>query len=96
MGLAPPRHAPPSPPTPPKPTPTPTPTRNREAPAQFVAGWLYGVDGWDKRDYIIGCYQSNDDLTNALYDAMEAYIAGDQKTGDSKMSDTKKLYEMAL
>jgi len=93
MGLAP-AYAPE-----PEPTPTPedsTEDRDATAPAQFVAGWYYGVIGDDKRDYIIDCYQMNDDLTNALYDGMEAYIAGDQETGDSKMKSTKDLYATAL
>ena len=46
----------------------------------------------DERDYILGCYQEDEDLTNAFYDAMEAYIAGDTHTGDQKMDDTKDLY----
>lgn len=66
------------------------------APAEFIAGWYYGVEGEDKRPYILSCYKASDDLTNALYDAMTAYIAGDQHTGDSKMEDTKKLYLLAL
>lgn len=42
------------------------------------------------------CYKVSDDLTNTLYDAMEAYAAGDQKTGDAKMKDTRPLYDDAL
>ena len=44
----------------------------------------------------MNCYKESDDLTNTIYDAMEAYIAGDQKTGDEKMKDTKSLYDTAL
>ena len=52
--------------------------RDSTAPAQFTAGWYYGVSTEDKRDQILECFAESDDLTNALYDAMEAYIAGDQ------------------
>lgn len=71
--------------------------RDAFAPAQFVAGWYYGVVGEDKRDYIVrDCYQQNDDLTNTLYDGMEAYIAGNQDLGDDKLKATKALYKTAL
>ena len=48
------------------------------APAQFATGWLYGVTQEDKEYDILSCYTQNEDLTNSLYDAMEAYIAGDK------------------
>ena len=51
--------------------------RDAMAPAQFAAGWFDGISHEDKRDDLYKCYSKNDDLTNALYDAMEAYIAGD-------------------
>ena len=71
-------------------------TRDPMAPAQFVAGWFYGVSTEDKTKDILACYKKSDDLTNDLYDAMDAYIKGDQKTGDAKMKDTKALYDTAL
>ena len=73
-----------------------TSTRDNTAPAQFTAGWYYGVSTEDKRDEILECFAQSEDLTNALYDAMEAYIAGDKKTGDEKMEETKTLYTTAM
>jgi len=92
-GLAPARQPEPKPTPDPKPKPT---KRDSSAPSQFVSGWLYGTTLMDKRMDIMKCYKVSDDLTNTLYDAMEAYISGDQKTGDAKMKDTKPLYETAL
>ena len=66
------------------------------APAQFAAGWLYGVTSEDNRDEVLKCYAKNDDLTNALYDAMEAYISGDSQTGDKKMKESKALWDTAM
>ena len=70
--------------------------RDDMAPAQFVAGWYYGVSTEDKRDDILKCFTKSEDLTNDLYDAMEAYIDGDSKTGDKKMKDSKKLWDTAM
>ena len=47
------------------------------APAQFVAGWLYGITNDDKRDYIMSCYKSDSNLTSTLKEALDAYIDGD-------------------
>ena len=71
-------------------------TRDTTAPAQFAAGWYYGVTSIDKRDDILDCFASSDDLTNDLYDAMEAYIAGDSQEGDKKMKDSKLLWDTAM
>jgi hypothetical protein len=70
--------------------------RDNTAPAQFSAGWYYGVSTEDKRDQILECFTESDGLTNTLYDAMEAHIAGDDKTADEKMKETKALYETAM
>ena len=70
--------------------------RDPYAPAQFMAGWYYGIAEKDKRDELLKCYKTDIDLTNSLYDAMEAYIDGDKATGDAKMADTKPLYKKAL
>ena len=59
--------------------------RDPYAPAQFSAGWLYGLTYEDRRDEIVNCFKSDDNLTDSIYDAMEAYITGDSKTGDQKM-----------
>ena len=42
------------------------------------------------------CFKEDDDLTNAIYDAMEAYIAGDIGLGDAKFAEAKPLYIEAL
>ena len=47
-----------------------------------MAGWFDIVLQEDERDYIMDCYSRNEDLTNALYDAMEMYIKEDFKAGD--------------
>ena len=72
------------------------PGRDQLAPAEFSAGWYYGLSGHDKRDKVLECYEKNPHLTNKLYDAMEAYIAGDVKKGDAKMDETRPLFKKAL
>ena len=67
------------------------------APALFLAGWYYNLAfNVGESNYIKVCYEPNEDLTNTLYDAMEAYIDGDKATGDAKMGETKPLYKKAL
>ena len=86
-----------APPLRPTPGTTATSDRDQKAPAEFIAGWYYG--SWaqeDKRDYIIGCYKPNEDLTNTLYDAMEAYIKGDESKAEDLMKKTRPMYEAAL
>ena len=56
------------------------------APAEFTAGWYYGLSGHDKKDKILQCYEPDNKLTDLLYDGMEAYIAGDNKTGSAKIA----------
>ena len=85
-----------APPHPKGPTAESTSDRDPTAPAQWIAGWYYGVEGEDKRDYILGCYKADDDLTITLYDAMEAYIGGDEATGEQKMKDARPMYQIAL
>ena len=66
------------------------------APALFIAGWYFNLTLEGEVNYIKECYEPNEDLTNALYDAMEAYIDGDTQTGDAKMAATWDLYPAAL
>ena len=67
------------------------------APALFLAGWYYNLAfNVGESNYIKVCYEPNEDLTNTLYDAMEAYIDGDSQTGDAKMAAAKDLYPAAL
>ena len=70
--------------------------RDQYAPAQFTAGWYYGISGKDKRDEIVECYKPNDKLTNFLYEAFEEYIAGNKMAGDAYLAKTKPLYRRAL
>ena len=70
--------------------------RDTSAPAQFFAGWFDIIVQEDERNYILDCYTENTELTDVLYDAMEAYIAGDKSEGDAKMSDTKPLFKTAF
>ena len=70
-------------------------TRDPDAPAQFIAGWHYGIADKKERDDL-SCFKADDDLTNTLYDAMEAYIVGDHSAGDAKMTATVPLYKEAL
>ena len=68
------------------------------APAQFIAGWLYGITTHtiSKQDEIVACYTTNDDLTADFYDAQAAFASGDQTTGWSKLSDAKQYYDAAF
>ena len=61
-----------------------------------MAGWYYGLTTHDKRDKVLDCFDQNPHLTNKLYDAMEAYISGDVKTGDEKMSDARPLFKKSI
>ena len=72
------------------------PIRLEIAPASFIAGWYYNLTLDNKVKYIEQCYTPNEDLTNALYDSMEAYMKGDTQTGDEKMAAAKDLYPAAL
>ena len=42
-----------------------------------MAGNIYGLSGDDQKAYILDCFQSNEDLTDDLYDAFVAIEAGD-------------------
>ena len=71
------------------------PSRDNAAPAQFFAGWFDIVVQEDQRDYILDCYNDNTELTNVLYNAMEAYIASDFVTGDKEMAQVGDLFNTA-
>ena len=61
-----------------------TKTRDHLAPAKYVAGWYSGlkIGGEVEQDYIVSCYRPNDDLTDNLYDAIEAYSANETTFAD--------------
>ena len=59
--------------------------RDPRVPAFFASGWFeYIADEWDIRP-ISECFKADEQLTNLLYDAMEALIAGDNDTGLPKL-----------
>ena len=67
------------------------------APAKFAVGWYNSITLEDNYAFDIDkCYVENDDLTNAFYDAMEAFTTGDLKTGERKMKETMPLWETAM
>ena len=72
------------------------PDRQAYAPAEFIAGWYYGLSGHDKRAKVHECFVADRKLTNKLYNAMESYIAGDRKSGDAFMAQTRPLFNNAL
>jgi len=73
-------------------------TQDPQAPAQFIAGWLYGItlNTIEDRDAIIDCYKSNTDLTSDYYDAMADYKAGKTSDGDAKFDDAEQYYSDAF
>ena len=72
------------------------PPKNQKAPASFAAGWYYGVSFESHENDILKCFKEDTQLTDDLYEAMAAYIAGDSKTGDQKMKEAKPLWDTAL
>ena len=68
----------------------------KEAAVQFAAGYYWGIEEEDKRDYMVGCFEQNDLLNSFLYSAFEHYDAGDQQMGDAMMSCTRPLYNTAI
>ena len=66
------------------------------APALFIAGWYMGITQEDEAEYIQDCYEPDEDLTNALYDGMEAYMKGDSQTGKAKIAAATDMYPAAL
>merc|ERR1712083_1527 len=73
-------------------------TRDPTAPAEVIAGWLYGVtlNLVDERDAILTCYKTNVDLTNDYFDAMEDYEQGEMTAGAKAWAAASKLYPYAL
>ena len=65
-------------------------------PVYFSAGWYYGLTGIDKRDQAMKCANGNIVQfvwnTTVLYEAMNAYISGDQQLGYTKMKEAKELW----
>ena len=67
---------------------------------QFAAGMLYAGTGQyiDKRDYILTCFVSNDDLNSQLNKAFDFYNDGDDqyKSGADAMMATVPMFTEAL
>ena len=74
------------------------PTRDPKAPAQFLAGWLYGISDqtMDKRDAILACFTPSHDLMKYVYHAMNQYIKGNKEKGDEAWKKAIELYKPAL
>jgi len=68
------------------------------APAEFIAGWLYGVsfqtENW--RFEFENCYKVDKNITDDVYDAMEAYEKNDYDTAQKKWDDADKYWPDAL
>ena len=78
--------------------PANTATEDPTAPAQLVAGWLYGVSGQtvELRDEILKCYKENDTLTKDVYDAMDAFGKGDMAAGNKAWADASDRFPTAF
>jgi len=67
-------------------------------PAQFLAGWIYGISGRTKdyRDAMVKCFKVNDELTNDVYRGMNQYVKGHKEKGDKYWNDARKLFPQAV
>ena len=72
--------------------------RDSEAPAQLLAGWLYGISDQtiDLRDQLLECFEPTEKLTNKVYRAMRLWHKGDKEDGDKAWHFAEKQYELAL
>lgn len=61
---------------------------------QFAAGYLYGISKHviDKRDYILSCYQQDDELTAFLYASIASYNRGATSDGDAQLACAKAYF----
>jgi len=73
-------------------------TQNDYAPAQMIAGWLYGItlNTVDFRDDIMDCYTVNSDITTSYYGAMADFKAGNFSDGDAKLDTAGQFYDAAF
>ena len=74
------------------------PKRDMYGPAQFIAGWLYGISDqtMDKRDAIVDCFTPSHDLMKEVYHAMNQYVKGNKDKGDEAWEKAIELYKPAL
>ena len=64
------------------------------APAHFWAGRYAAIFGEDMTDYILTCFEPSFQLTDVLYNSMEAYIK--DGSGYETTHATKALYDRAM
>ena len=64
-------------------------TLSEDAAAQFSAGYLYGVTSKDKRDYIVGCFNNNDELNEKIDRAISDEGRGDMDAALSEWNEAK-------
>ena len=72
--------------------------RDPQAPAQYLAGWLYAVSGQtvDVRDQMLDCFVPDANLTDKVNSAMDQWHHGDHEKGDKAWESARKLYDTAL
>ena len=72
--------------------------RDQTAPAQYFAGWLYGISGQTVglRDDILDCYKKDKELTKDCYRGMNKYMKGKTQQGNTKWEDAYKRYPATL
>ena len=56
--------------------------RWKNAPAEWAAGYLLELTGEDMQDYILSCYEPNEELELQMMIAMDKYGDGDRKVAD--------------
>ena len=66
------------------------------APALFWAGRYDALTDDDELDYILDCFIPSQALTDKLFEAMEAYIMSDRRSGYTKMAETRPLYKKQM
>ena len=69
---------------------------DKYAPADFYAGWYYGLSGHDKRDKIHDCYEPNEKLSAKFNEGIEAALAGKSEKADEFLDKARKLMTKAL
>ena len=63
------------------------------APALFWAGRYESLTNEDETDYILDCFIPSQELTDKIFEAMEAYIVSDHHLGYTKMGETRPLFK---
>ena len=73
-------------------------TRDPRAANEFLAGWVYGVSHQtvNIRFEMEDCFIKSEELTNTVYDAMDAWKAGDMQKVQDEWAKTGPMYTTAL